>query len=465
MENRQNLLVIMVDQLRYDCLGFTGCPAASTPHLDRLAREGAWFDRAYTSLPSCCPARQSFLTGLRPEQLGAHWNFDITLPVASITPERFTWTQALKRQGYRMGYVGKWHVSPDYTPLDFGYDAYIPESSHLDHLHEKYPGLQYREPFLGEPDPLPLEDTATHYLAQRAMDMMEDMAAQGGPWHLRFDLSEPHLPCRPAAPFSGRVDPASLEPWGSFSEDFHKKPYIQAQQPVSWGLEAMTWADWAPVVARYHEAVSQMDDAVGRLLDKLRALGQEEHTVVLFTTDHGDMGGSHRMLDKHYVLYEDVTHVPMILKAPGRTRPGQRVQGFTCHTLDLAPTLLEWMGAEIPDTLQGQSLWPLIAGEAQAGRDHVISSGNGQQFGLYCQRMLREERYKYIWNLTDADELYDLEQDPWELDNRIDDPALTATLARMRRRLYEGLARARDPLAGMWTARQLLEGKKLGPRP
>ena len=74
MENRQNLLVIMVDQLRYDCLGFTGCPAASTPHLDRLAREGAWFDRAYTSLPSCCPARQSFLTGLRPEQLGAHWN-------------------------------------------------------------------------------------------------------------------------------------------------------------------------------------------------------------------------------------------------------------------------------------------------------------------------------------------------------------------------------------------------------
>lgn len=86
------------------------------------------------------------------------------------------------------------------------------------------------------------------------------------------------------------VDPASLEPWGSFSEDFRKKPYIQAQQPVSWGLEAMTWDDWAPVVARYHEAVSQMDDAVGRLLDKLRALGQEEHTVVLFTTDHGDHG-------------------------------------------------------------------------------------------------------------------------------------------------------------------------------
>ena len=461
MTPKQNLLVIMVDQLRYDCLGFTGCPASSTPNLDRLAREGAWFDRAYTSLPSCCPARQSFLTGLRPEQLGAYWNFDITLPVASITPERFIWTQALKAQGYRMGYVGKWHVSPIYTPLDFGYDVYIPESSHADYIQEKYPGLTYAEPYLGEPDPLPLEDTPTHYLSQKAMELMEDMAAQGEPWHLRLDLSEPHLPCRPAAPFAGRVDPASLEPWGSFSEDFHKKPYIQAQQPVSWGLEDMAWSDWAPIVARYHEVISQMDDAVGRLLDKLRALGLEENTLVLFTTDHGDMGGSHRMIDKHYVLYEDVTHVPMILRAPGRTHPNQRIADFTCHTLDIVPTLLEWMGTEGPAALQGQSLWPLIAGEAQSGRDQVISSGNGQQFGLYCQRMLREKRYKYIWNLTDIDELYDLEQDPWELDNRISDPALAPLLADMRRRLYESLSRDGDPLAGIWTARQLLEGKKL----
>jgi arylsulfatase A-like enzyme len=461
MNNRRpNLLVIMVDQLRYDALGFSGCPAASTPHLDQLAREGTWFDRAYTSLPSCCPARQSFLTGKRPEQLGAHWNYDITLKVPSITPKDFTWPQALKQQGYHTGYVGKWHVSPQYDPTAFGYDRYIPESSHREYAAAKYPGLRYQEPFLGEDDPLPLADTRTHYLARRASELMEELAAQNGPWHLRFDLSEPHLPCRPARPFAGRVDPASLAPWGSFSEDFTKKPYIQAQQPISWGLDAMTWEDWAPVVARYHETVSQVDDAVGLVLDRLKALGQEDDTLVIFTADHGDMGGSHRMLDKHYVLYEDVVHVPLIVRMPGAA-PGQRIDAFTCHTLDLAATLLEWADFPLPEDIQGESLLPLLAGQTLPGRDQVMSSGNGQQFGLYCQRMLRERRYKYIWNLTDVDELYDLEEDPWELDNRINDPALACLLADLRRRLHDELIRAKDPLAGMWTDRQLLEGKKL----
>ena len=464
MSTRQNLLVIMVDQMRYDSLGFTGCPVASTPNIDALAAEGAQFDRAYTSLPSCCPARQSFLTGMRPEQLGAHWNFDITLKIPSITPENFTWTQALKDQGYRMGYVGKWHVAADHTPLDFGYDQYFSDYEHHRFIKDKYPDLKYQEPFLGEVDPLPLEDTVTHYLANKAVSMMEELASEEGPWHLRFDLSEPHLPCRPAAPFAGRVDPASLEPWGSFCDKFVNKPYIHAQQPISWGLDEMTWEDWAPVVARYHEVVSQMDDAVGRVLNKVKELGLEENTTIIFTTDHGDMGGSHRMIDKHYVLYEDVTHVPMIIKAPGRTKAGQHVEGFTCHAIDIAPTMLDWMGVETPEHIQGRSLWPMIAGENESDRDRVISSGNGQQFGLFCSRMLRTERYKYVWNLTDVDEFYDLETDPWELNNRIDDESVAPILAQMRRQLYEDLQGFKDPLARFWNARQLLEGKKLGPK-
>jgi len=464
MSKRQNLLIIMVDQLRYDSLGFTGCAVASTPNLDALAAESAQFERAYTALPSCCPARQSFLTGMRPEQLGAHWNYDITLKIASVTPDNFTWTQALKEQGYRMGYVGKWHVSETYTPLDFGYDEYVPEHAHSDFLREKYPDLSYSEPFLGEPDPLPLQDTRTHYLADKAVAMMEDFAAGHEPWHLRFDLSEPHLPCRPAAPFAGQVDPDSLAPWGSFEDDFADKPYIQAQQPISWGLENMTWADWAPVVARYDEIVSQMDDAVGHVLDKVKELGLEDSTTILFTTDHGDMGGSHRMIDKHYVLYEDVTHVPMLLKCPGKTSPGQCIEGFTCHAIDIMPTLLEWMNAAVPGHIQGRSLWPMIAGHPEPDRDRVVSSGNGQQFGLFCSRMLRNARYKYIWNLTDVDEFYDLEADPWEMNNLVDDEVLAPVLATMRRQLYEDLQATDDPLARFWNARQLLEGKKLGPK-
>ena len=462
MSQRQNLLFIMVDQLRYDSLGFTGCPVASTPNIDWLAGQSTWFEHAFTSIPTCCPARQSLLTGMRPETLGCHWNYDITLKIPSITPENFTWTQALKNQGYQMSYVGKWHVSPEYTPLDFGYDRYVSEGDHAGYIRKKYPELAYKEPFLGEVDPLPLEDTATHYLAAQAISCLEDMAAKEMPWHLRFDLSEPHLPCRPAFPFAGRVDPASLEPWGSFYDDFKKKPYIQAQQPISWGLDHMTWEDWAPAVARYHEITSQMDDAVGRVLERIKELGLWDNTTIIFTTDHGDMGGSHRMIDKHYVLYDDVTHVPMLIHAPGRTVPGSKVGGFTCHTLDLAPTMLEWMGSEIPDHLQGKSLWPLMAGQEQPGRDRVVSSGNGQQFGLFCSRMIRNQRYKYIWTLTDVDEFYDLEKDPWELHNLIDEEEYAPILAEMRRTLYEDLRAAGDPLASSWTSRQLLEGKKLG---
>ena len=460
---KQNLLVLMVDQLRFDALGFTGCPWASTPNLDRLAAESVSFDAAYTVLPSCCPARQSFLTGQRPEQLGCHWNYDITLKVPSLTPETFTWPQALHEAGYRTGYVGKWHVSQTHTPLDFGYDELYSDGEYYEQCRRRFPEVKYAEPFLGEPDPLPLEETCTHFLAHKAADMMTRFAKEGKPWHLFFSLSEPHLPCRPAKPFAGRVDPAQLPPWGSFAEDFHNKPYIQAQMPISWGLDEMTWEDWAPVVARYHEALSQVDDAMGMVLDTLKALGLEENTTILFTTDHGDMGGSHRMIDKHYVLYDDIVHVPMLLKAPGRTEAGRTRRGFTCHTLDWMPTVLEWADLPVPEDLPGQSLWPLAAGEPQPGRDRVIASGNGQQFGLYCSRMLRTELYKYIWNLTDVDELYDLKADPWEMENRVDDPALAETLAALRRTLYEDLTRARDPLASFWNSRQLLEGKKLGP--
>lgn len=464
MSKRQNLLFIMVDQLRYDSLGFTGCPVASTPNIDWLAKQSTWFDHAFTSIPTCCPARQSLLTGMRPETLGCHWNYDITLKIPSITPREFTWTQALKNQGYQMRYVGKWHVSEEYTPLDFGYDRYIAEGDHTRYVHEKYPDLTYSNSFLGEVDPLPLEDTSTHYLAGIAAEFMEEMAAVNEPWHLRFDLSEPHLPCCPAAPFAGRVDPTFLQPWGSFYDDFRKKPYIQAQQPISWEIDDMTWEDWAPVVARYHEITSQMDDAVGILIKKVKELGLWDNTTIIFTTDHGDMGGSHRMIDKHYVLYDDVTHVPMLIHSPGRTTSGQHVNGFTCHTLDLAPTMLEWMDSEVPSHLQGQSLWPLIAGQEQPGRDRVVSSGNGQQFGLFCSRMIRNQRYKYIWTLTDVDEFYDLEKDPWEMNNLIDEDEYASVLSDMRRMLYEDLKACGDPLAGPWTACQLLDGKKLGPK-
>ena len=125
---RPNILIIQCDQQRYDCLGYTGNPIVKTPNIDRLAAQGMQFTRAYTPIPTSCPARQCLLSGQWPEQHGGLGNYDITLPVRLFDSD--TWTERLHDEGYRMGYVGKWHVHPTKTPLDFGFDDYVNEAQY-----------------------------------------------------------------------------------------------------------------------------------------------------------------------------------------------------------------------------------------------------------------------------------------------------------------------------------------------
>jgi len=257
-------------------------------------------------------------------------------------------------------------------------------------------------------------------------------------------------------------DPAAIPPWPSFAETFEGKPYIQKQQLHSWGIEHFAWEDWAPIVARYYGSVSEMDEAVGRVLAELDALGEAERTIVIFTADHGDMCGAHRMMDKHCIMYDDVLHVPLVVRWPGVVPAGAECGRFVYGFLDLAPTLSEIASLGGPEGgFHGRSLLPLLGGEEPGDwREAVVATYNGQQFGLYCQRMIRTGRWKYVWNPTDVDELYDLAEDPAELRNRIADPDLAETLAGLRRRLHDELA-GFDGLLNGWTRRQLLDGKKL----
>jgi arylsulfatase A-like enzyme len=226
------------------------------------------------------------------------------------------------------------------------------------------------------------------------------------------------------------------------------------------GTTWLTSGLWAPAVARYYSAVSQLDDAVGIILGALAASGEDENTVVIYTSDHGDMCGSHGMLDKHYVLYDDNTRVPLIIRAPGfRSR---RDESFVSNCLDIAPTVCDLAG--LAHTKEhGASLLPLMRGESPEGWRTAVTSGvNGQQFGLFVNRMLRTKDYKYIWNPTDTDELYSLRSDPGELVNLINRPEHKELIASMRRALYDELKRQDDRLTCTgWLDRQLLEGKKL----
>ncbi|MCY9669199.1 sulfatase-like hydrolase/transferase [Paenibacillus alginolyticus] len=466
--SRPNILLIMADQLRYDCIGYSRSAPVETPNIDRLAAEGMWFTNAYTHIPVCGPSRQSLVCGQRPETFGGLWNHSIALKVASLEPSSYSWARTLQEAGYRCSYIGKWDVHPQHDPTRYGFDEYIDSNKYYrSWIKEKYPDLAYTQGYMGEVDPLPLEHSSTHQTAAMASELLGRMASDAGvPWLLRVNFREPHLPCRPTATFAKRYPPEQVHEWPSFGDTFIDKPYIQAQQLLNWNIQDYSWDDWAPIVSRYFAVISQLDDAIGELLRQLDATGLSDNTIVLFTADHGDMCGGHRMMDKHYVMYEDVVKVPLAVRWPGMVAPGSRCDQFVYNMLDLPPTLLEASGSPSPErigvALHGESLLSLLQGhEPQGWRDHVVATYNGQQFGLYSQRMIRTSDWKYVWNPTDTDELYDMRADPNELSNIARHPDHAATVTELRHRLYEILLRDGDGLVqNHWMKEQLLAGRK-----
>lgn len=462
---KPNILLIVADQHRLDALGCAGRFPIQTPHIDRLAREGVYFENAFTPCPVCAPARQALLNGRAPESFGALWNPDF-IPTPTILPDPGFHTAALARDGYRCTLIGKWNSSVSFTPSDFGFSTHIDYEGYNAGIAVKYPGLTYRNGWFGEPSPIVLEDSKTHWAASQACGQIAEHAreavrtAQEMPWFVRVDLTDPHLPCRPSEPFSSLYDPEDVEPWDSMGDPLEGKPYIQRQQVRNWGLEGRPWDEWKHTLAMYRGMISQVDDAVGILLAQLDSLHLAEDTVVVYTADHGDLCGGHGMLDKHYVLYDDVTRVPLLIRYPGMAKAGHRATEFVSNCLDLGATFGDLCGVKVTAG-HGISLMPLLAGESRKERDFAVSAASGQQFGLYSQRSIRTKDWLYVWNMTDVDELYDVTSDPGQKSNRIDQPDLVEVVGELRKRLHVELLRREDPfVCAGWLDGQLLEGMK-----
>jgi arylsulfatase A-like enzyme len=462
MSRPPNILLIQADQHRYDCLGSSGHPLLRTPALDRLAAGGIRFARAYCPSPVCVPARNSLIAGAWPSRHGAiaNWGTEVPFPVRQILP---TYTQALRDGGYRLAHVGKWQVHPERGPETYGFHQHAPAGDYAAWRAAR--GLPPRPQVGGwfgelDPDAGP-EDTRLAWGADQVIRSLETYATQNAPFYVQWDANEPHLPWVLPEPYYSLYSPDEIPPWPSFPDPLTDKPYIQAQQRRTWGLENWTWEQWAPLVGRYLGEISLLDTQVGRVLDALDALGLSQATLVVYTADHGGLCGGHGMIDKHYVMYEDVVHVPLIVRWPGVAAQGGRCQAFVSSALDLAATLCRAAGAPIPESFQGQSLLPLLADPAAEGREDILSVYSGNQFGLYSQRMVRDARWKYVWNAVDVDELYDLEADPGELHNRTADPTCSEDLRRLRHRLVEWMQETGDRLLNQWTKTQLLEGRKI----
>jgi len=472
--DRPNVLLLLTDQERFDVLAETG-PAVETPALDDLCGDGTQFDRAYTPISICSSARASMLTGRYPHNHGMLNNCheaDAIRP--NLPPEIPTVGERLREAGYENTYLGKWHVGRDQGPSDFGFDYLGGSDVHhdaglesgfreyqrelgvdpdADHLSEAVYTAGDRSPTLvaGTTD-LPVEATRAYFLAERTVDRLRTVDDSTAPFFHRTDFLGPHHPYVVPEPYASMYDPDDLASWPSASETYAGKPRVQEQYLTYRGVEGFDRDRWAEVLAKYLGFVTLIDEQIGRILDAVDEAGLAGSTVVIHASDHGDFVGSHRQFNKGPLMYDDTYRIPFVVRGPDV--PAGEIRDEFVSLVDLLPTFLDLADLDVPDGVDGRSLRPVLAGEAEDWRTSAFAEYHGDEFGLYSQRMVRTEEFKFVFNAPDVNELYDLRADPHELANLADHPDYRSERERLVERLLDWMDRTGDPLYE-WTADHL----------
>jgi arylsulfatase A-like enzyme len=459
---RPNILHIMTDQQQWATIA--GRSLCRTPNLNRLASQGLLFERSYTPSAVCCPARAMLLSG------AYHWHNGVYNQIHStpsvhrdMFPDVMLYSQRLREAGYRLGYVGKWHASWDRSPLDFGFQEvagifgcnpkilagvdlnpdkieYPKEKLRLTpHRTMAWPGSK---PFtMWGMHEGPVEATPEYILTEQSIRMLQRFAKGSQPWHLETHFVAPHDAYVPLKEYLDRYDPREVPIDASFRDNFAGKPGLHRRESECWG--EITDDDYREGRAHYYAFTEQVDAQIGRLLNALDESGQADNTIVVFTTDHGDMVGSHRMWIKGWIPYEECYRIPLIVRWPKRIKAGAHSSALV-QSHDLGHTYLAAAGAKPLPYADGESLLPLFDSPAQAGREEILGAYYGGEF-LYTQRLTITNRYKYVFNGFDIDELYDLETDPHEMRNLAYDASEQKVADDMRARLYDLMKRVEDP--------------------
>ena len=386
-----NLLFVFTDEQRVDTLAAYGNTRIEMPNLNRLASQSHVFDRAYVTQPVCTPSRSTLLTGLWPHTSGCTAN---NVPLAEATP---CLPEMLPAGRWATAYHGKWHLG-DEIFAQHGFeqwrsveDLYRP---HYSPGRDRSARSTYHHWLLSrgitpadgdvfgrdETARLPEEHGKPAYLAGEASRYIREHRHE--PFVLFVNFLEPHMPF--FGPRDAQYAPADVSLPGNFdappTEDQPLKTRLYARSYYERGhsgLPLKTEADWRRMIANYWGLCSLVDTHVGAILETLDDCGLAERTIVVFTSDHGDMMGSHRLLAK-CTQFEEAVRVPMLIRLPGQ-REGRRVAGPVSH-IDLLPTLLDYLGVEPPAHVQGRSLRPQM--EAGAPPREVFVEWNGANTGL-----------------------------------------------------------------------------------
>jgi arylsulfatase A-like enzyme len=450
-DSRPNIVVIVVDDLRYDEYGAGGHPYLETPHVDALAASGASFTQAYHVTPLCSPNRASILTG---EYSSRHGIIDNTS--RSYASHRLrTFAPILQRAGYETAHIGKWHMGNDPTPRP-GYDHWI-----------SFPGQGSSR------DPELFEDGRLHKVAGYTTDLFTDRAIAFAtrPRSKPFMLFLGHKAVHPDVQQrdDGTTDPAT--DLGFVPAERHRGRYAGKKFPrrrsvgftqavrenkpvVAAALEARKTPEMRDKFGATEAVTSDeeiqaraemmlaVDEGLGRLVEALRSSGQLENTMITFMSDNGSFFGEHGLGVERRLPYEESIRSPLIVSHPAAIAPGKTIPQFAL-SIDIAPTLIEAAGTAIPGTVQGRSLIPLLRGGPPGDWRNAFlveyhSHENPMPWTANLDyRALRMGRYKYIrWtHEREAAELYDLEVDPFEERNRVAAPELAGVVVKARSEL------------------------------
>ncbi|HZG78460.1 MAG TPA: choline-sulfatase [Paenibacillus sp.] len=439
-----NIVMIMVDQMAFDCIGALGHPVVKTPNIDKLVRGGVAFENAYCNSPLCAPSRASFVTGKLPSRIAAYDNGS-ELPAS--TP---TFLHDLRRAGYETILSGKMHfVGPDQL---HGFEHRLTRDIHAtgfeltpDWSRGAYPnpgtGVRRLKAHAG------LETWNNHLaydekVAARALEKIRDLgrtpAAQRRPFFLCASFFHPHDPFVITDKYWDMykdVDVPALRVPAMAPEDMHPfDRWIQTHHEAD--AYPLTEEELVRNRRAYYGMVTYVDDKVGELVDELERLRLTEDTAIVLTSDHGEMLGERGMWFKR-TYFDPSAKVPLVLSCPGRFRSGV-VAREAVSLVDLTATILDLAGvdgdARISDS-DGHSFLPVLRGDAANWKDEVVCEYYGEG-ALRPMAFVRQGRYKYVHVQGHEPLLFDLEADPDETRNMVRDPALQPVADRLRERLH-----------------------------
>lgn len=453
-----NILFLFADQHRYDAVGFNGAKICRTPAIDSIAEGGIRFTYAYTPVALCSPARASLLTGLYPHnhgQLANTGNFNSVFDAQVL--EKPSYPKLVQQAGYSTNYVGKWHIRKEGDTEFWGFDKWPSIREHHQELKNRgfdpdiskeVQRLEWGKdaPFCGR-SILPAEDLQEAWVANNTIQLLEENSKSDKPFLIFSSFFGPHFPYAVPSPYDTMYDPKLVERWINFDDSFENRSPILEKEMLRWNCGHLTWEDWQKVIAHYWGYCTYIDDQINRILLKLEELNLMENTVVIYSTDHGDMLGSHRMFNKGFSMYEEIFHIPLAIRWPGVATLGSINESFV-SLVDLMPTILEIAGAKFPEKLDGRSIVPLIKGEdIKNWPDDIYAEYHGYESALYTQRMVRTKSWKYVYNPCSLDELYDEVSDPGELNNLAGHLAYKHILRRMKERMVKWLMQTCDTIA------------------